>query len=115
MTDPESVLQNAIERLLEDESLTADLIDDAAKILLDWGITQTKAIVKQAADDSSNDLTERLADLRHTLKRIGKKAGDFEPEAQAEMTKQLLLQIEPQEDLEVETCTPDHIDQPLCS
>jgi hypothetical protein len=96
MADPD-ILRHAVERLLEDVSLTADLIDDAAKLLLDWGVTQTKAVAQQAEGLSPEELGARLADLRRTLKRVGKEAGQVEPEAQAAQVQALLSQIVPEE------------------
>lgn len=96
MTDPD-VLRQAIERLLEDVSLTADLIDDAAKLLLDWGIAQVKAVVQQEDGLSTEDLGARLADLRRALKRVSKEAGQAVPEAQAAQVQTLLSEITPEE------------------
>jgi hypothetical protein len=97
MTDPD-ILRHAIERLLEDVSLTADLIDDAAKLLLDWGVAQTKTVAQQAEGLSSEELGARLADLRRTLKRVSKKAGQVEPEAQAAQVQTLLSEVTPEEE-----------------
>jgi hypothetical protein len=95
MTDPD-VLRHAIERLLEDVSLTADLIDDAAKLLLDWGVAQTKAVAQQVEGLSPEELGARLADLRRTLKRVSREAGQAEPEAQAAQVQALLSEIAPE-------------------
>jgi hypothetical protein len=95
MKDPD-VLRHAIERLLEDVSLTADLIDDAAKLLLDWGVAQAKAVVQQEDGLSTEELGARLAALRRTLKRISKEAGQAVPEAQAAQVQALLSKITPE-------------------
>jgi hypothetical protein len=89
------VLRQAIERLLEDVSLTADLVDDAAKLLLDWGIAQAQAVVQQKDGLSTEELGTHLADLRRTLQRVGKEAGQAVPEAQAAQVQTLLSQITP--------------------
>ena len=60
----------AVERILEDESLTAELLDPAARVLLDWGTTQARTLAGQA-----EELDTRLSDLRRTLKRIARQAG----------------------------------------
>lgn len=91
MTKPD--IPNASERILEDESLTADLIDDAAKLLLDWGLAQAKMIAQRAERLSAEELGARLADLCRTLKHIGKQAGEAAPEAQPEMVQALLSEI----------------------
>jgi hypothetical protein len=95
MSDPD-ILRHAIERLLEDVSLTTDLIDDAAKALLDWGVTQAKAIVQQKEGLSPEELGARLADLRRTLKRVSRKAGQVVPEAQAAQVQAMLSEITPE-------------------
>ncbi len=41
--------QRAVERLLEDEALTANLVDDAAEYLLAWGKEQVRAILTEEA------------------------------------------------------------------
>jgi hypothetical protein len=92
MTDSD-ILRHAIERLLEDVSLTADLIDDAAKLLLDWGIAQVKTIVQQEDRLSTEELGARLADLRRTLKHVSKEAGQAVPENQPAQVQTLLSEI----------------------
>jgi flagellar motor switch protein FliG len=95
MTDPD-VLRHAIERLIEDVSLTADLVDDAAKVLLDWGTAQAKAVIQQENGLSTEELGARLADLRRTLKHVSKEAGQAVPEAQAAQVQTLLSEITPE-------------------
>ncbi len=95
MTDS-NTLRHAIERLLEDVSLTADLIDDAAKALLDWGIVQAKTIAQQE-ELSREELGARLADLRGTLKHVSEQAGQAAPEEQAAQVQALLSEITPKE------------------
>jgi hypothetical protein len=92
MANPDT-LRQAVERLLEDISLTADLIDDAARLLLDWGVAQVKTVVQQEEGLSSEELGARLADLRRTLKRINKEAGQAAPEEQAAQVQTLLSKI----------------------
>ena len=83
MTDSES-RRRAAERLLEDESLTADLTDDAARILLDWGLGQVENL--------SQEEPSRLASLRRSMRSINKQAGKALPEAQAERVRALLAE-----------------------
>lgn len=111
MTDSD-ILQSAAERLLEDESLTADLIDDAAKLLLEWGLKMAKMTVQQAEGLSLEETEARLAELRRTLKRINHVMGQVEPEAQAERLRALLPEpsIE-KEEPEVEACCANHQEQ----
>jgi glycine cleavage system pyridoxal-binding protein P len=90
------------DRILEDESLTADLIDDAASALLDWGVAQAEAMAELAERLSQEELNAYLADLRHTIKHINKQAGEAMPEAQVERVQALLAEFETEEDLEAE-------------
>ncbi len=49
MNDLTTRVTRTIESILENERLTADLDDEAAKILLDWGIINAKTIVQSTA------------------------------------------------------------------
>jgi hypothetical protein len=80
--------QVAVERILEDESLTAELVDPAATTLLDWGVKQAEAIARRSGAQA--ELDTRLNALRHMLKRIGQCAGQSPPKAQNERVKKLL-------------------------
>jgi hypothetical protein len=68
MIDPEH-RQRAVGRLLEDESLTADLPDAAAQCVLDWALRQLDAVL--ADDISPEDLDAFFLNLRRAIKRIG--------------------------------------------
>jgi len=92
----------AVGRILEDEALTADLTDDAATFLLDWGVAQAEAIVQQTEGLPQEELDARLATLRRTMKRVGRQAGEAVPEAQVEQVRVLLAETEMEQDLEVE-------------
>lgn len=80
--------QVAVERILEDESLTAELIDPAATTLLDWGVKQAEVIAR--GTESQAELDTHLNALRRTLKRVGQCAGQSPPEVQNERVKKLL-------------------------
>jgi hypothetical protein len=103
MADPD-ILRHAVERLLEDVSLTADLVDDAAKVLLDWGVARAETFA-QRKDLSPEELGAHLADLRQTLKRVGRKAGQVEPEAQTAQVQALLSEVIPEAQA-AQTSTP---------
>jgi hypothetical protein len=99
MDDLESRRRAAAEHILEDETLTADLLDPAAKVLLDWGVAQATALAAQA-----EGLDAHLTNLRRTLKRIAAQAGEeATPEAQVERVEGLLAEIEAEPNPEVET------------
>jgi len=46
MSGFESRIEKAAQSILDNEKLTADLDDDAAQVLLDWGIASAKQIVQ---------------------------------------------------------------------
>ncbi len=95
MSDQKRFEQSSVERILEDESLTADLLDPAARILLDWGVARAEALATRAESFVPEELDTRLADLRRTLKRVARQAGaEATPEAQIERVRSLLAEIE---------------------
>jgi hypothetical protein len=111
MTDSD-ILRSATERLLEDETLTADLVDDAAKLLLDWGLEMAKRAVQQANGLPSEEIDLRLTELRRTMKQINREVGQVEPEAQAEQLQTLLSEpATEEEEPEVEICCASHQEQ----
>jgi len=89
--------RSAVELILADESLTADLVDDAAALLLDWGLTRAKALTQKTEPAS------HLASLRHTMKCIGRRAGKAHPGIQAERVRALLAEAEANQGDENET------------
>jgi len=46
MSNIKTRIDKAAESILENEKLTADLVDDAAQVLLDWGISCAKQIAQ---------------------------------------------------------------------
>lgn len=98
---PDDTAQRLVERLLEDESLTSDLVDDAAATLLDWGKTQVQALVQQADGLRQKELAAGFASLRHAMRRISKQAGETTPEMQTERVRALLeAQVEAEEQVD---------------
>jgi len=100
MTDLETRRRRAVERLLEDESLTAELTDDAAKILLDWGVAQAEAVAQKTQELPREELDAYLTALRCAMSRISELAGEYAPEAQEEQLQVLLAGIETEPDTE---------------
>ena len=47
MAEIQQRIQRAAESILENEALSADLDDDAAKLLLDWGVKRAEQIAIQ--------------------------------------------------------------------
>jgi hypothetical protein len=94
-------IRRAAERILEDESLTADLDDDAAQVLLDWGVALAEGAARHAevppagqesasagVQESEDPLAVRLASIRRLLRRVQRWAAepeDPDPQAQSEL------------------------------
>ncbi len=74
--------RRAIEALLENESLTSDLDDAAAKTLLDWGIACARQVAAATAglEDADADalMATRLSALRQMLRGVNHWAGGQE-------------------------------------
>lgn len=87
---PDDTSRRLVERMLEDESLTSGLVDDAAAALLDWGKMQVKALVRQAGGLWQEKLDKGFADLRHAMRYISKQVGETTPEMQIERVHTLL-------------------------
>ena len=83
-----------IEQFLGDESLTEDLVDDAARLLLDWGTTRLGAAIPPSEEISSDELDARTSRLRRMMRRINERAGQSSPDRQAERVRMLLSRIE---------------------
>ncbi|MGD8807480.1 MAG: hypothetical protein PVH65_16620 [Chloroflexota bacterium] len=79
MNDIARRMQRAAERLLENESLTADLNDEAARLLLAWGVAWTHMIVESTAglDEGEARLLNRprLKATRRMLRTVNRWAG----------------------------------------
>jgi hypothetical protein len=80
-------------RILEDESLTAELTDQAARVLLDWGVARAEALATHAEETPSFDVDAALVELRRAMRRLAKLAGTARPEAQVERLHELLAHI----------------------
>jgi len=87
----DEVLQSTVERLLEDEALTADLVDPAARYLLDWGIAQATAIVREAGA-SPAQAQARLAALRQQMRALARRVGELLPDEQVAALQKLLTE-----------------------
>jgi hypothetical protein len=72
-------MQRGVERLLENESLTADLDDRAARLLLAWGVAWTQMIVEQTIglDDAEARALNRprLKATRRMMRTVNRWAG----------------------------------------
>ena len=84
----------AVERIREDESLTANLVDEAAEILLDWSTAQVEAAFQGADTLSQAELNTCVARLRRLLRRISMQAAQATPDGQPERVRSLLARLE---------------------
>ncbi|GEM_PF-5731802 len=81
-------LQSIVERLTEDEALTADLVDGAARRLLEWGIAQARTILQETG--LSEESQARLAALRQRIREIARQVGQLQPDEQETALRKLL-------------------------
>ena len=85
--------QRAVERILGNESLTADLDDDAAQVLLDWGMACAEQIARSTAglfDDQGDETMDlRLRDLRRLMRAVNRWAPRQQPMDAAQLSKLL--------------------------
>jgi hypothetical protein len=80
----------AVERMLEDVSMTGNLVDAAARRLLDWGARQVEAILRETADAPPEEVAQRLGALRRMLRRFADLAGQVPPELQEKQIEIIL-------------------------
>jgi len=81
--------QEAVERILGDEALTADLTDAAARLLLERATAEAERIVRET-EGSPEERQARLRALRRDLRRIARQAGRSSPTDQVERVQALL-------------------------
>jgi hypothetical protein len=103
MTMPNQTLEDrkrrAVEQLLEDESLTDDLVDEAASVLLDWGIRQLDAAFRGSDGLSPPELRRCSSRLRRMMRRINERVGRCSADQQAERVRMILSRIEEARDV----------------
>ena len=90
------------ERILEDPTLTSDLIDPAARFLLEWGVRRAEKVAEQAADQGQEEVARQLALLRHTIRRVNTLAGQVPPTEQLQRVQTLLSNNERPEEGELD-------------
>ena len=61
---------HVVESILENERLTANLNDDAAKVLLDWGIACAKTVVQSTTGLNDEDAEEEMYPQLRALRRM---------------------------------------------
>ena len=71
--------QRAVESILENEALTADLDDQAASLLLDWAMSLAKQAAQGVAgmDEASAEeqFNERMRNVRQFIRQVNRWAG----------------------------------------
>ena len=70
MIDIESRMQSAAESILENETLTADLDDTAAKVLLDWGVGLSQQIANQTIELDQSQAEEAMYPPMRALRKM---------------------------------------------
>ncbi|MEM6283663.1 MAG: hypothetical protein AAF787_15835 [Chloroflexota bacterium] len=65
--------ERAVERIYEDESLTDEMMDDEAKVLLRWGENAVFELDSDEPDDETFD--NRFKQMRKLMKRVNKFIG----------------------------------------
>ncbi len=75
-------ISRAVESILENESLTADLDDDAAKALNDWGISCVKQIAQSIAGLNNVEvekiMSSQLRAIRRLMRSVNKWIGNWQ-------------------------------------
>ena len=92
MTEIQTRLQRAVESILENEALTADLDDEAAQVLLDWGVKQAQAIASETIEMDEAQAEEAIYHpmraLRKMLRYVNKWAVDPQESTLARIVEQ---------------------------
>ena len=63
-------VQSAAESILDNEALTADLDDDAAKLLLDWGVGFARKIVGQTVEMNDAQAEDAIYQPMRSLRKM---------------------------------------------
>ena len=70
MIEIQQRIQRAAESILENEALTADLNDDAAKALLDWGVERAQAIASETIEMDEAQAEEAMYRPMRALRKM---------------------------------------------
>ena len=77
MIEIQSRIQRAAESILENEALTADLDDAAAKLLLDWGVTLSQQIAIQTIEMDESQAEESMYGPMRALRKMLRGANNW--------------------------------------
>ena len=90
-------VRKAVERILEDESLTSGLEDAVAKVLIDWGIAEVEhrgQLAAQVSDVDAQQVVDRAVDrVRRVMKQVAKAADAQGITAPADLSKMLAVTL----------------------
>ncbi len=89
-------VRQAVERILEDESLTSGLEDAPAKVLIDWGVAEVERRARLTAhlldeEAAADVLDQAVSRVRRVMKRVAK-AADREGITACEELNRMLAQ-----------------------
>lgn len=80
-------------QILDDSSVTDDLDDTPAKVLLEWGLQAARRIAEATAgqpDVQAGEVMDAaIVSLRRTMRRVGKLVADFDSLAPDELADKL--------------------------
>ena len=92
-------LQRAAESILENEALTAELDDEAAQVLLDWGVSLAQRIASETIEldeAAAEEATyQPMRALRKMLRKINNWAGDPDHSGLEEILEQAAITYGP--------------------
>jgi len=90
------MIQKAVESILDDERLVAGLMDPEATLIVNWGISQIKAVATGARAASESDVAKaidaRAAEVRAAMREIRDLVADKET-LSADEVKQRVTQL----------------------
>ena len=94
MTDIQIRIRRAAESILENEALTADLDDQAAKVLLDWGVTQAQLIAAETIEMDDTQAEEAMYRPMRALRKMLRTANKWAVDPQETTLARILKQSE---------------------
>jgi len=77
MVEIQQRIQHAAESILENEALSADLDDDAAKVLLDWGVMLSQQIAVQTVEMDDLQAEEAMYGPMRALRKMLRTANNW--------------------------------------
>ena len=94
MTEFQRRIQLAAESILENEALTAALDDEAAKLILAWGLEQSQGIVSETIEMDDAQAEEAIYHPMRALRKMLRIANQWTIEPQENSLRKFLQQVE---------------------